>query len=82
MSPENQSDLQANGQSPEEVFIAVERQHDALAGIRAVRSLFGLSVEEAKEVMIRARGDANSLAEYQEQLLPDLEQALREEEPG
>lgn len=82
MSPDNQSGLQANGLSPEEVFIAAERQHDALAGIRAVRSVFGLSLEEAKEVMIRVRGHEQSLAEYQGQLLPELEQALREEESG
>lgn len=33
----------------------------------------------AEEVMIRAHGGAASLAEHQEQLLPSLKQALKDE---
>lgn len=72
--------MQAKGASPESVFLAFERQYDSLAGIRTIRAVFGLSLEAAKEVMIRAHGDAMSLDECQAQLLPSLKQALQHED--
>lgn len=82
MKPEDHSeyrDMQAKGASPEDVFLAAEKRHDPFAGIRAIRAVFGLSVEDAKGVMIRAHGGAKSLAEHQEQLLPSIKQALKDE---
>jgi hypothetical protein len=82
MNPEDHSEyreMQAKGASPESIFLAAERQHDSFAAIRIVRAVFGLSLDAAKEVMIRAHGGAASLAEHQEQLLPSLKQALKDE---
>ncbi len=71
--------MQVKGASPQDVFLAAERQLDSVAAIRVVRAVFGLSLDAAKEVMIGARGGAASLAEHQEQLLPSLKQALKDE---
>jgi len=45
---------------------------DPLAAIRAVREVFGLSVEEAKEVWLQATGQAATLSERQEKLAAEL----------
>ena len=69
--------MQAKGASPENIFLTAERKFDWCAAIRVVRAVFGLSLEAAKEVMVRARGEAGSLVEHQERLLPSLNQALK-----
>ena len=68
--------LKTSGASPEEVFLAAEKARDRMAAFRAVRVVFSLSVPQAKEVMLRAYGEASSLDEHEESLLPALKQAL------
>jgi hypothetical protein len=44
--------------------------------IRLLRGVFSLDVAQAKEVVLQATGAASSLSEYQETLLPVLQQLL------
>jgi len=72
MNPEDDPEFRemlAEGASPEIVYLAAEKKLSRVAGIRVVRTLFGLNLEAAKEVMVRARGDAASLEKYQGRLL-------------
>lgn len=63
--------------SPHDVYReTVAETKDPKAGIRALRAKFGMSVSEAKEVMLQAEGTAKSLSEHQARLVPDLEKAL------
>jgi hypothetical protein len=76
MNPEDDPDfqeMQAKGESPESVYLVAKEKFDRMAAIRVIRAIFGLSLESAKEVIVRADGEAASLTEYQERLLPDLE---------
>jgi hypothetical protein len=79
--------LREAGHSAGEIYrIAKEDGLDFAARIRLIRAEFGLSLAEAKEVMVIAEGWATSLIEYQEQLIPEIEAALEawesEEDPS
>jgi len=50
---------------------------DGFARIRMLRSVFGLTLVEAKEVSMIADGQSSSLSEHQEKMLPALKIALR-----
>ena len=50
---------------------------DMISIIRVLRKEFGLSVEQAKEVVIRCE-EGKSLSEYQESLLEPLKRALED----
>lgn len=68
------------GASPEEVYSAamvdgIDIQH--ILGL--LRRVFALSLVEAKEVHIKAQGYANSLQEYQEQLLDIFQEEISRE---
>lgn len=83
MSPEDYTEYQAmraSGDSPDVVFLAAERQRDLFFGIRVVRAVFGFTLPEAKEVMIRSHGGAKTLDEYQASLLPAIKEALEYED--
>lgn len=55
----------------------------AVTTIRMLRSLFGLTLEEAKEVYIISTTSFQSLSDYQEALiLPALEEALTNDSGG
>jgi len=59
--------------NPRKLFREVLRDtKDPLAAIRAVREVFGLSVEEAKEVWLQATGQAATLSKHQEKLAAAL----------
>jgi hypothetical protein len=63
--------------SPLDVYReTVAETKDPKAGLRAVRATFGMSVSEAKEVMLQAEGAAKSLSDHQARLAIDLEKAL------
>lgn len=65
--------------SPHDLYREIVAEtNDVIAGIRAVRSQFGMSLSEAKEVMLQADGIASSLSEHQKNLAPDLEKAFLE----
>jgi hypothetical protein len=50
---------------------------DDIALIRMLRQVYGLTLIQAKEVSVTADGTFVSLNEYQEKLLPALEEILR-----
>jgi len=71
-------ELRDQGWSAQDVYRSAQADgFDAIALIRLVRGVFGLSLVEAKEVKVLAEGLAPSLAVYQEQLVPVQEQALQ-----
>lgn len=64
--------------TPHELFLQVlSETGDRSAAIRMIRKHFGLSLWQAKEVMLQAEGTASSLDEYQEQWAPALEEVLK-----
>jgi hypothetical protein len=70
------------GRSPEEVFRQVLADGgDGVVGIRTVRRVFDLDLAQAKEVMVRAQGWANSLGEYQERIAEWLLEGTNPAEP-
>lgn len=73
-------EMRLRGDAPDAVFLVAERSHDTMTAIRIVRSVFNLSLAQAKEVMIRVHGGAKTLSEHQESLLPALRTVLRDEE--
>lgn len=67
--------------TPQEIYrSARDNQLEKISCIRMLRQLFGLSLVEAKEIMIVGDGLANSLAEYQEKHIPVLEELLKDDE--
>jgi hypothetical protein len=72
--------MRDRGATPNEVWIAaVEDNLDWIERVRIVRRVFGLSLEEAKEVGILAMGLADSLSGYQERFIPAIEQLAAKE---
>ena len=51
---------------------------DPFAQIRMLRAVFGLTLEQAKEVTVTAGGGSSSLSEHQEKLLPSLKKAIED----
>jgi len=66
-------------ETPQKLFLDVlSSTGDRMAAIRSIREKFGLSIEQAKEVMLQAEGISNSLAEHQHKLAPMIEQLAKE----
>ena len=66
--------------TPREVYLRAKAAGlGDIACIRLLRTLFPLSLVEAKEVVITADGGVSSLLEHQKNLLADLEAILGEE---
>jgi ribosomal protein L7/L12 len=62
--------LRDAGQDAVEVFRTMQADGvGAVEAIRNIRELFGLSLLEAKEVMVQAEGWEGSLGDYQEQVV-------------
>jgi hypothetical protein len=71
--------LKEQGISPKQAYqLAGKDGLDIPAGIRMLRKVFELSFLQAKEVSIIASGKAKSLNDYQEKLLPELEEILED----
>ena len=69
------------GASPKEVYLRGRADGlDEITSIRMIRKVFSLSLVQAKEVTVVADGLADSLEEFQERLIPVVEQALKEAE--
>jgi hypothetical protein len=61
------------GASPEDVYReAVENGVDPITRIRLIRAVFSLSPGEAKEVVVRAQGEAESLDQHQGKIAEHL----------
>ncbi len=73
--------LKARGRSAEEAYAEATRKGlDPFACIRMLRSVYGLSLVQAKEVTVIIANDSSSLVEHQARLLPELKRALRDED--
>ena len=73
--------MRDDGAGPGDVYLAAK--HDGVAAvalIRLLRSVFDLSLVQAKEVTVIANEQAVSLSAHQEALLPALEGTLIEAE--
>ena len=67
--------LKEQGISPKQAYqLAGKDGLNIPARIRMLREVFELSFLQAKEVSVMASGEAKSLNDYQEKLLPKLEQ--------
>ena len=76
-------DLFKQGNSPEQVYyIASVDGLDIAARIRMLRNVFKLSFIEAKEVSVKALGQAKNLSDHQESFLPELERVLEDKVEG
>ncbi|HYT91920.1 MAG TPA: hypothetical protein VEL76_24615 [Gemmataceae bacterium] len=70
--------MRSLGATAQEVYRqAIADGVDELGAWRVLRLVFGLSLVEAKEVMVQAKGLAAALSEHQQRLLDPLERELR-----
>jgi hypothetical protein len=74
--------MKAAGSSPEELYREAARNGvDPITRIRLIRTVCALSPGQAKEVIVRAEGQAESLNQYQGRIVdnlletPDLERS-------
>jgi hypothetical protein len=69
--------LREQGASPKDVYLTAKADGcDAITLLRVLRRLFALSIPQAKEVALIADHSANSLDEFQQKLVPGLEQSF------
>ena len=74
--------MKQSGASPEVVYWVAERDGmDNITMFRLIRSVFSLELTEAKQIIIRAKGWANSLEEYEDRIADILEKH-HEKSPG
>ena len=73
----NYESMRDAGSSPEELYQeAVRRGVDAITRIRLLRAVCALSPRQAKEVVVRAEGQAESLNQHQAKIAEDLSEML------
>lgn len=71
--------LRRAGSSPAQVYLqAVADGLKEIACFRLLREVFGLTLVEAKRVIVEASGASSSLEARQEQILPGLKRALED----
>ena len=76
---EKYEQMKADGSNANEVAAAAtEDGLDMVTTWKMLATVFDLSFVDAKEVWIQTKGIANSLAEYQESLIPETEVILNE----
>lgn len=76
-TPEKYFLMRDSGSSPQEVYIALKADEVGwIESIRILRELFQFSLPEAKEVTVIVDEGVSSLAEYQEQLIPIILEAI------
>jgi hypothetical protein len=75
--------MRDKGTSPKDVCLMAQTDGlDPITVIRLLRSVFSLSLVQAKEVMVVAERSASSLEKYQEKLALSLEDSLIQAEDG
>jgi len=73
--------MKQHGADAESVYRAIREQGlGQIEAIRILRSVFGLSLQEAKEITIVAGGVAASLSEHEGRVATDLRQALEDDD--
>lgn len=71
--------MRDEGTDPNQVYLAAKADGlDPITLLRLLRAVFALSLTEAKEVKVVTEGWAQSLDQFQEQLVPAVEQAMAE----
>ena len=71
--------LRNDGATPDDVYLKAKADgHDSLDCIRMLRAVFNLDLNRAKEITVQAEGTTQSLDDYQETLLPVLEEAFKQ----
>ncbi len=74
--------MKDTGSSPVQVYQeAVRDGIDPITRIRLIRAVFSLSPGQAKEVIIRAEGEAESLDEYQEKIAEAIQPLITKTSP-
>lgn len=69
--------MKRSGSSAEEVFLeAVQDRIDPITRIRLIRAVFCLTPGQAKEVVVRAEGEAESLDSHQANIAKKLTDSL------
>jgi hypothetical protein len=72
--------MKAAGSSPEELYREAARNGvDPITRIRLIRTVCALSPGQAKEVVVRAEGQAESLNQYQGKIVDNLLEAQKQE---
>jgi len=67
------ADMRDAGGAPDEVYMAAKASGlSEIEAIRMLRTVFGMSLQEAKETTIVASGSASSLKEHEEQIAREL----------
>lgn len=70
--------MREQGSSPQAIYLAGKAASlDPITLIRLLRTVCRLSLAEAKEVTVVADGLASSLGDFQAQLIPVIEKALK-----
>ena len=65
--------MKHSGSSPEDVYREASRDGiDPIGRIRLIAAVYSLSPGQAKEVVVRAEGEAESLDRHQDQIAEDL----------
>jgi hypothetical protein len=65
--------MKRSGASAEEVFLeAVRDRIDPISRIRLIRAVFSLTPGQAKEIIVRAEGEAASLDQHQANIAKKL----------
>ena len=84
MSKSDYQALRDRGWDAVRVFRQMQRDgRGVIESIRSIREVFGLSLTEAKEVMLQADGWEGTLDEYQERvILPAVERGVHRSEQG
>ena len=71
--------LRDSGLSPQEVTeAAIEDGFDFVQTLTMLRSVFGLDLIHTKELWVQTKAFAGSLSEYQETLMPEIEEVLKQ----
>jgi hypothetical protein len=72
----------SSGDPKEACRLARSMGSDTPSIIRALRTVFTLSLSEAKEILVSVDSDAEDLKEYQARLLPALKTVVEDESDG
>ena len=71
------AELRDTGSGPKEVYLAAKETGLGLVdSIRMLRAVYGLTIADAKGVCVEA-DTGMTLDEYQESLLPDIDEVLK-----
>ena len=71
--------MRDQGLGPKEIsFAAINEGLDFVENLNMLRCVFNLDLVHAKEAWVQAKGFATSLDEYQENIIPEIEQVLSE----